>query len=122
MQGKTTIQAEVSVREKGSVYVGVKAREMLGVGYNDELSITFPDKGPSESDLTISGCLDTGNSIYVGRELARTLQPDDTIGATAHIEAVIKKGKKTWYDNEDTDDTDRRWQKVKHLAAEIMPN
>lgn len=117
----TKIEAEVSVRENGSVYLGVKAREMISAGYNDEVSITFPNKGPSESDLTISGCLDSGNTVYVGRELVRTIMPDDTIGATAHVDAIVKKGKKTWYDNDDNSGPDRRWQKVKHLAAEVLP-
>jgi hypothetical protein len=125
MVAETTIEAEISVRKDGSIYVGVKAREMLGVGYNDEITITFREKGPSGSDITISGMLDSGNSIYVGKDLTHTIRSDNSEGVLStpeHINAIVAKGNKNWYDeNSGESEPNRRWQKASHLSAEVLP-
>lgn len=116
----TTIEAEVSVRNNGSVYLGVKSREMLGVGYNDNVSITFEGEGPSGSDITVSGSLDSSSNIYIGKELCNKLGDSYDVGiGTKHINAIVEKADGSWYD--DKERTERRWKKVFHLAAEVLP-
>jgi len=119
----TTIEAEVSVRDSGQIYVGSKAQEMLGVGYNDTISMTFKDKGPGGSDITVTGEINRSNCVQVGVELARSVWPEESsrYGSTEHVSAIIQDKGRTWYDNDDNSGTDRRWKKVSHLAAEVLP-
>lgn len=104
MSEASSVKAQVSVTPGGSLYVGVEARQRLGLGYNDPVRVEFPD---SEGFNAFTGFLTTANEFYIGRENARRLRSDDAIGSE-RLEAVVSRGGSlTWDDVNDLSES--RW-------------
>lgn len=105
-----TKKATVSVNHFG-VFVGVKARKALGVRYNDEVRIKFPDVG-----ISVSGELNSAHRISVKSEIREILKEngEHSQGQTWHIDAVVEKTGGSWYDGRDVDE--ERYNRVSHIT------
>jgi len=83
-----TVAAEISVNDNGGVYIGVKAKQSLGLFYNDNIEVTIPDIG-----RVIEGSLSSASQISTTQKTVSEVKEfgDKTSGATWHIEAIIEK-------------------------------
>lgn len=114
------VAAEVSVRKNGNLYIGIKARDYLDVGYNDEVSVRLHDAGPRGSDVTVSGHIDAGGHIYIGTGLARSIheETESRLTETVHTHATIAPGTGVWED--DNDPITSRYEAVPHLKGKPL--
>jgi len=90
------VAAEISVNDNGGVYIGVKAKQSLGLLYNDNIEVTIPDIG-----RVIEGSLSSASQISTTQKTVSEVKEfgDKTSGATWHIEAIIEKVSGTWDDD-----------------------
>lgn len=119
-EAENTVAAKVSVVDDGSIYVPVKVRDLLGLGYNDGVELRIPEFGGSDTDVSVRGHLTSANQIYVGRSITNPLcdQQETNLKRTTHVEAEIQPTGEKWGD--DKEGTDKRWKRVRHLVAELL--
>lgn len=96
----STKKATVSVNSNG-IYIGVKARKALGVGYNDEVRLTFPSVG-----IFVVGSLTSASMISISHEKKKMLKKagEHAQGSTWHITAEVSETGGSWYDGRDLDE------------------
>lgn len=116
MAHQPEVAAEVSVNSRGDLYVGVEARQALGVGYNDRVRVTIPRQG--EPDITVMGCLNAASKFYCGIGVyhnlggeRKTTEPTETINE----EAIVERASRTW--DEAHGLTEKRWDGHPTLAC-----
>jgi len=115
MSRSNEVAAEVSLNHDGSVYIGIEAREKLGVGYNDRVRVTIPrDDSP---DVTVNGCLNSANTIAAGISTYRefTSEEEEFRGSVKHVEAIVEPQSRTW--DEANGLTEVRWDGYNTLDA-----
>jgi len=108
---KATTDAEVSIsHETHTMYVGIKAREDLDVGYNDPVAIIT--ETPDGEEIREFGFLTSASQIHVGIDTVRKFgDPDE--GATTRVEAIVESLSGAWEDNKNR--LARRWDSVPTL-------
>jgi len=92
-----SVKAEVSVYYDGRVYIGVKAREKLELGYNDKVTVTIPRQ--MKDDIEVTGYLNAANSFGCGVDLFRELRGRENSSGPQKVEAIVEKRARTWEDN-----------------------
>lgn len=116
MEGNSTkeVAAEISARTQGVLYVGAKARRMLGVGADDKVKVEIPEIG-----RVVEGSLDMSGHITVGKEITDSVfAEEENRGATTHVDAIVKRATGTWDDDHGL--TEERHDRVSHLAAKLL--
>lgn len=117
MEGNSTkkVAANISARSDGRLYVGIKARRMLGVGFDDKVKVEIPEAG-----RVVEGALDSSGHISVGKEITDSVfaEGESRHGSTAHVDAIVKRATGTWDDDHEL--TEERHNLVAHLAAKLL--
>lgn len=109
------VAAEVSIHYDGRVYIGVKAKEKLGIGYNDRVHVTIPRE--NSPDITASGCLTKADTIGAGSDTYRMVSDknEESHGTTKHVDAIVEPQSRTW--DEAHGLTEVRWDGYNILDA-----
>jgi hypothetical protein len=109
--------AEVSIYESnGALYLGIEVLEKLQVGYNDKVAISIPSAGE-----TVTGFIDSGARIHVGRQKVREIKEQATLTDAAHgspaVEAEVEPARQVWEDV--NGGAEPRRESVAHNSAQI---
>ena len=108
------VGAEVSLRRTGVVYVGVEARERLGIGYNDGVRVSFPQE--NGEDIVVSGHLDSAHNIRISRATFERVKKTGETTRTIHRDAIVEPLARSWDDQHDL--TENRFDGYDRLDCE----
>lgn len=111
------VKSELSIRNNGSIYLGIKSREALGVEYGDKVRATIPVE--DGEDITVEGYLDSGSIIECRTELYRYFSgnPGRNGGRSVQVDAIVEEVARSWEESHDL--TDERWDGYSTLKCSL---
>lgn len=93
----TEVKAEISVQTNGQMYIGIEAREALGLEYNDKVRVTVPRTG--EPDKEYTGFLSSSNQFPTGGQKTWQELRQFNEHSVLHIDAIVEKAHGSWEDD-----------------------
>jgi len=114
------VAAELSVKEKGYVGVGVEARDALRIRKDDKVEVELHSRAFEGNTLTVTGHINSGHEVKVGKEHTNKVFDEETsrLTKTVHVDGVVRKLPGNWYEDEADGPLDRRWDNCHTLDCE----